>query len=433
MFEKIVQTDFLVTPIKEYKGDVAPNLADDELSVLVNQIESYLNNIANSSELEESNILYWLTHGLSNAIKNKNFSSSCHIASILYKISEKYPHLAIAMLGKTIEAGEFKGQTGVFVWTDRFYSATFNSIFSPTLITINLIFSNLLKYDNKELSLIMAKPIESGFTSGTNALLNIIYALKNAAEYDYNQSTTSLIAELLVKFIVNSPDVLGFAITQEVTKGVFSGVSLVGLIVATLARTSKDNIDAVKTICKMLLIVNERHSQSLMTSLTQITQSGYNKGMSSFHILLTTLVSASYIENNTEMVNIFVGLIHNFFKKSKDKISSALAQPIKTREREGENSIMHLVHALIIAMERNIDTTAITNLLLEVIEHNGNDLAEAFNSKAVSKNNHYLKPALFKLESKLNNEQTTPTQKAELESIIRQLFSASCVGRITKN
>ncbi|KTD62945.1 hypothetical protein Lsan_1605 [Legionella santicrucis] len=423
MIEKMIQEDFLNTPIKEYKGNVAPALSESELSELINQIKSYLD-LANlsESELEQSNTLYWLTHGLSNAMKNKNFSSSYEIASILYNISKQYPHLAITMLGKTIEAGEFKGQTGIFVWMDRFYSATFNSIFSPTLIAINSIFSHLLEQDGSALCSIMVKPIESGFTSGTNALLNLIYALKNASEYDCNQSITNLIAELLAKFITQSPNELGFAMTQEVTKGAFSGTGIMDFIIPTLARCSQDNIDAVKTICKILLIVNERHPQPLMDSLTKINQSGYNQGMHAFHIIFTALVSASYIENNKKMFNLLVDLIHNFFKKSPDTMSSVLTQPIKMGIRKGENGIMHLVQSLIIAMDRNIDTFAITNLLLKIIEHNGNDLVEAFNSDAVSKSAHYLDSPLSKLESKLNNEQTTTIQKTELESIVKKLM-----------
>ncbi|WP_115712356.1 hypothetical protein [Legionella sainthelensi] len=426
MIEKMIQEDFLNTPIKEYKGDVAPDLSESELSELINQIKSYLNLASLSeSQLEQSNTLYWLTYGLSHAMKNKNFSSSYEIASILYQISKQYPHLAIKMLGKTIDAGEFKGQTGVFVWMDRLYSATFNSIFSPTLIAINSIFSHLLEQEGNTLCSIMVKPIESGFTSGTNALLNLIYALKNASEYDCNQSITNLIVELLAKFITQSPNELGFALTQEVTKGAFSGTGFMDFIIPTLARCSQDNIEAVSTMCKILLIINEKHPQPLMDSLTKITQNGYYQGTHAFHIILTALVSASYLENNTKMFNLLVDLIHDFFKKSPETVSSAITQPINIGVRKGENGIMHLVHALIIAMDRNIDTRAITNLLLNIIEHNGNDLEEAFNSNAASKSTFYLDTPLSKLESKLNNHQTTVIQKTELESIVKKFMDVT--------
>ncbi|ARB92147.1 hypothetical protein A6J40_08140 [Legionella longbeachae] len=423
MIEKMIQEDFLNTPIKKYKGDVAPDLSESELAELINRIKSYIElDSLSELELEQSNTFYWLTYGLSHAMKNKNFSISYEIASIFYKISKQYPHLAITMLGKTIDFGEFKGQTGIFVWMDRLYSATFNSIFSPTLVAFNTIFSHLLEQEGNAFSSIMVKPIESGFTSGTNALLNLIYALKNASEYDCNQSITHLIAELLAKFINQSPNEIGFVLTQEITKGTFSGTRYMDFIIPTLARCSQDNIDAVDAICKILLIVNEKHPQPLMDSLTKIAQSGYNQGMHAFHIIFTALVSASYIENNTKMFNLLVDLIHKFFKKSPDSISSALTQPIKTGIRTGENGVMHLVQALTIAMDRNIDTSTITNLLLKIIEHNGNDLAEAFNSKAVSKNTFYLVTALSKLESKLNKEQTTDIQKTELEGIVKKLL-----------
>lgn len=426
MIEKMIQEDFLSTPIKEYKGNVAPDLSESELSELINQIKSYIDLASLSeSELEQSNTLYWLTYGLSHAMKNKNFSSSYEIASILYQISKQHPHLAIRMLGKTIEAGEFKGQTGIFVWMDRLYSATFNSIFSPTLIAINSIFSHLLEQEGNALSSIMVKPIESGFTSGTNALLNLIYALKNASEYDCNQSITNLIAELLAKFITQSPNELGFALTQEVTKGAFSGTGFMDFIIPTLARCSQDNIDAVSTICKILLIINEKHPQLLMDSLIKITPSGYNQGTHPLHIIFTALVSASYIENNTKIFNLLVDLIHNLFKNSPDTMSSALTQPINIGIRKGENGIMHLAHALIIAMDRSIDTSSMTNLLLKIIEHNSNDLEEAFNSNAASKSTFYLDTPLSKLESKLNNKQTTAIQKTELESIVKKLMEVT--------
>lgn len=424
MIEKMIQENFLKTPLNEYKGNVAPNFSENELSTLINQIKSCIDIDAtclSETELAASNTFYWLTHGLANAMRNKHFASSYDIASILYKISKQYPHLVIKMLGETIEVGEFKGQTGVFVWMDRYYSATFDSLFSPTLIAINALFSHLLQQDSKALSAIMIKPIESGFTSGTNALLNLIYALKNAADYDFNHTITSLIAELLAEFITQSPDELGFALTQEVTKGVFSGTGFIDFIVPTLARCSQDNINAVKTICKILLMINENHSQRLMEALTKINQSGYNQGMHAFHVLLTTLVSTSYIEHNTEMFNTLVDLIHAFFKKSPDTISAALTQPIQIGERKNENGIMHLVHALIIAMERNMDTTVMTNLLLEIIEHNDSALAAAFNSNALSKSNHYLNSPLFKLDEKLHNEQTPLAQKTELSRIIETL------------
>lgn len=96
------------------------------------------------------------------------------------------------------------------------------------------------------------------------------------------------------------------------TKGAFSGTGFMDFIIPTLARCAQDNIDAVSTMCKILLIINEKHPQPLMDSLTKITQNGYNQGTHAFHIILTALVSASYIENNTEMFNLLVDLIHDF-------------------------------------------------------------------------------------------------------------------------
>lgn len=416
MIEKKIIEDFLQTPAEE----VSLNFSESEMSILSDNLKH-----ANLSEIEWSNIFYWLTHCLSNAMKNNRFSSSFQMASILSQIGNQYPNLVINILSKTIETGEFKGQTGIFVLTDRFYGATFDSIFTPTLIAMNSFFSNLLEHDSKTFSSLMAKPIESGFTSGTNALLNLIYALKNAAGHDLNQKTTCLIADLLTKLIGHSPDILGFAITQEVSKGVFSGTRPLDLIVDTLTRCSIDNPEATKTISNLLLTVNEKQTQPLSASLTKIKQNGTHI----LYALTTALVSASYIKNNAEIVKNLAELIHEFFKKSRNQISLALTQPIMKGECKDENGIMHLVQALIISMDRNYDTAAITHLLREIIEYGELEFVKAFNSTAPSQSNHYLITSISKLENALNNEKTTPTQKDELDSILMKLFEKSHVNR----
>lgn len=417
MADQKILEDFLTTPLKEYKGAHSPFLSDNELGELIQKMEFFLTSTA-PAEIEQSNLLYWLTHALANAMKNNNFSCSHKIATLLYKMSEKFPQMVISMLGKTIETGDFKGQTGIFVWTDKLYSATFNSIFSPTLIVINSIFSHLLEKDSEALALITAKPIESGFTTGTNALLNLIYALKNAAEYDNNQPTTVLITKLLAKFINCSPDKLGFAIIQDVTKGIFSGINLIDLLVTALAKTSTDNLEATKIISDIFLTVNNIHHRLLIASLTKIYTTGYNKGVHALHLILSTLVSAAYIQNNTEAFIILVNLIRTFFEQDPAKISTVLVQPIENGERYGENGIMHLVHALIIAMEHQIDTESLTNLLLKIISFNGQELFAAFTSDASSKSNHYLVSPLTKLEMKLCNELTSPLHKKEIDALL---------------
>lgn len=422
MREKNIQDDLLRTPINQYKGEVAPDFAnEEELLKVTGAIELFINNVTDPSELEQSNVFYWLTHGLLQAMRHKHLSSAFTITSLFYKLSDSCPNVVISMLKKKIEAGEYKGQTGAVAWTDRFHSSTFDSRYNLTLISMEQIFLKLLRHGNHELCLVLTKPSESGSYKGTNALLNLVYALKNAAGYENNQPTTILIANLLTDFIHSFPAELGFALTQEVEVGSLFGTTAINLIAATIGNAAKDNIEAIKIITDLLITINEKHSLPLMKSLTKITQTGPNKGLNPLHILLTTMVSTSYIPENVAAVNLLAALINQLFIKSPDTICSALTQPIATGGRQSENGIMYLVHASANMMQKNIDSSAINQLLLNLLEHGGDGLTKAFDSVAPSKSRHYLRSPLAKLENILNETGIKAYIKDDLVKIVSTL------------
>lgn len=369
------QKDFV--PMSIYDDKISP-LSRIQLSDLIQKLDSYIDGTA-IENIDKTNTIHWLTYALHRSVKTIDHPNIQHVSQIIYKLAKKDPDAFISILSQTIEEGEFKGQNTVFVWIHELYSATFDTKNYPTIVAINFIFSYLLDNANEELAQALIKNIEEGPERGKNALLIIAQALLQAASESYNQPSTLLIAELLAKCIKQSPKTLGLALMQEFSQGSFKGKSTLYMLVRALKDPSKDNAPVINIICNILSDIIQIHSSNdLAKSLFKVTEVGPYRGLHYLHIILTSLVSAAYIDNNDKVIMQITSVLQRLYEAVPEAMSLALAENITTGEHINENGVMMLVHALIAAFDHKLEATPIVSLLSRLIDTDSNLMAAAF-------------------------------------------------------
>lgn len=422
---------FITTPLSKHSGNLALELTAENIFYLVDQLNLYVDN-ALGSDLEKSNTLYWLTHALHGAVKLFDSKAATLINALFYKMAKKDSNALVSMLSKPFKEGPFKGQNTVYVWMDELYSATYDSRNTPTLIGIDFNFNYLLNHSGEEFCQILTKMIEEGSEEGKNALLVLMRALLNAASHSYNQSNTLLIAELLDNCLKKSPDILSLGLTQEFTKSLFKGKSGIYVLASILKVAVLDNSSVVSLLCQVLMNLNQHHKTQLMGALCKINEVGPYKGMHSLHILLLSLVSASYKENNLEAVHALVNAIQQMWSANKDQVEFALTDTITAGEHLNQNGIMMLVRSLIATEAHHMNASCIINFLLELIKADPHMLGQGFiQQSSNSPIPEYNVSPLRQLIKKINTVDASETQTYHSilnmlvlsQSAVRMMFS----------
>jgi len=339
---------------------------------------------ATSESMLESNILYWINIGLHYAVKNESSIAVEPIAKIIYKIAAKDPSTLIIMLSKINESIYFNGQNSLFVWLDELYTSTFSPKNITAIISINLALTRLLESPNIKLTELLIKNNNSGVGQGENCIILLTQAILQSGSIPHNQSETLLITDLLAKFLLLYPDITVPVLTQEITFGNLKDKTIIYMLARSLENPAKDNPAVVKIICNILNdAIKSKKKADLLKSLFNVIGSGPYKEAHPFYIILKSLLSAAYINKNEQVITDITSFITNLFEVAPEEMGAAISTTI-TKEYEGsKNGIAILVQALMAALDHDIKTAAIDNLLSILINSNSEIISRAFTQKFI--------------------------------------------------
>ncbi|CAM2979794.1 Uncharacterised protein [Legionella steigerwaltii] len=432
----LFQSGFLSIPLDNYQGDKSPVLSKDDLEWLITQLSHFIKNVPNSSDLMQSNFHYWLTYALQCAVNTYDVGAAQQICSLLYQLDNDEDQDRLISIFEQPLGGKFAGQTVAYAWMDNLFSATYDPRNTPAVIAINYIFSHLLEKKGDILSDVVTKNIEEGSEKGKNAILLLARAFANAAAVPGNQNTAELIAELLKAFIKKSPVALSMSLTQEIAYGSFKGKSGVYVLACAIKDAGENNSQLIKLISNILLDVNNILPKDLINALCKAHELGPHKGKNALHIILISLVSAAYINQNSEVVSDLIRIVHQVWKSnSNDQINLALSQTINTGEHANLNGIMMIVRALVAAIDHQLQIAPITDFLIDYIHTDPKELGSSFTHCApVSTVRDYTFSPLMLLINALKNAKSPDLQKklrnvinalADSESAVEMLLSLS--------
>lgn len=417
-------TGFLTIPFDQYPGAKTPKVSSMDLEWLIAQLNDFITETPVGT-IAESNFGYWLTYALQCATNMYDEKAAQQICALLYKLyDDENPEALVSILSQTL-GGAFEGQTVAYAWMDNLFTATFDSRNNSVLVAISYIFNQLLEKTGDELSSIMAKNVEEGSEKGKNAILVLVRALANATTISDNQPTAELIAELLRGFLKKSPGIISAALTEEITYGSFKGKSSIYVLVGVIKNAVIDNPKVVQILSRILIDVSKGCPAGLVDSLCKIHELGPYKGMHALHIILISLVSAAYIDKNSETLSNLIDVLSQIWESNSDgKINSALMQTIHTGEHADLNGIMMIVRALIAAIDHQLAIAPIIEFLNNFIKSDPKDLGSAFTHKAPKSTigNYTLSPLLLLINTWSNNKDSF--LKTKLQNTIYKLASS---------
>ncbi|AWN75201.1 hypothetical protein LEAN103870_11935 [Legionella anisa] len=426
-------TGFLTTPFDQYPGAKAPQLSSEELELLIAHLDHFIKKTP-SGTLTESNLGYWLTYALQRALNLYNEKAAQQICALLYNLyDDENPDLLVSILSQTLD-GVFEGQTVAYAWMDNLFTATFDSKNNSAIVAINYIFSQLLEKTGDKLSSVIAKNIEEGSEKGKNAILVLVRALANATSISDNQPTAELIAELLRSFVRKSPGIISTALTEEIMYSSFKGKSGIYVLIGAIKNAIGDNPKVVQILSRILIDVNKMCSAGLVDSLCKIHEVGPYKGEHTLHVLLTSLVSAAYIDQNSETLSALIDAVHQIWKSNfDDKVNLALTQTIHTGDHVDLNGIMMIVRALTAAIDHQLQIAPIIEFLNNFIKSDPADLGAAFTHQAPKStiSDYTLSPLQLLINALSNNKnsfletrlQNTISKLASSKSAVEMSFS----------
>lgn len=258
--------------------------------------------------------------------------------------------------------------------------------------------------------------------------------MANATSISDNQPTAELIAELLRSFVRKSPGIISTALTEEIMYSSFKGKSGIYVLIGAIKNAIGDNPKVVQILSRILIDVNKMCSAGLVDSLCKIHEVGPYKGEHTLHVLLTSLVSAAYIDQNSETLSALIDAVHQIWKSNfDDKVNLALTQTIHTGDHVDLNGIMMIVRALTAAIDHQLQIAPIIEFLNNFIKSDPADLGAAFTHQAPKStiSDYTLSPLQLLINALSNNKnsfletrlQNTISKLASSKSAVEMSFS----------
>ncbi len=110
---------------------------------------------------------------------------------------------------------------------------------------------------------------------------------------------------------------------QRISTGTFTGKSIIYVFACCLKEAARTNRDVVLLICELFRQISSTHHRELNRELGSFIEAGPYKGLSPLHIILHSLISAAYIDNNTTIVEAITSIIQAICQS--EKLSSIQA------------------------------------------------------------------------------------------------------------
>ncbi|MFJ1269066.1 hypothetical protein ACD661_10895 [Legionella lytica] len=389
--------------IDETEGDVLdaiPNFdllkKQDELSyarlvLLLDKLNTVsINTQLTVQELENKNFFPWLSFALGCVVKlagmdlnsksnsNSNLNSNLQknsislVMSLTQNLLNRDPDVLHAMFSKQITEGSLKGQSFAYFWMNNYYSLVVSTDDDlSTLETLDVMFHELLDVMGPRFGSLLVKNIEEGSDKGRNALLVLLRSAQLSAERMDNKLKTQLIAKLFDQCMQKAPILMGTALSEKSTAGFFLGKSCLYLLSGILLKATlhADSL-SVTIIQKAILQALKSAPEQCTDALYKCYPSGLKPGLSSFHLILLSLVEAAYKDKDSvfvaQLMNLLTELtIHDGIREA---MFSALLETINEGEYKGLNGFVFLCRALIAALAHHIDVSVMMDFILDVIK-----------------------------------------------------------------
>ncbi|OGT47446.1 MAG: hypothetical protein A3E83_01745 [Gammaproteobacteria bacterium RIFCSPHIGHO2_12_FULL_41_20] len=379
LFSAVSFNELMETPIDSIDHDDL-SLSEERLITLVTQLSEYIHSHS-IDDIKRGSAIYWLTYALHYSVSRMQTEVVEQIISIAYALAKKDPDAFCDLLSQPFQGGDFHGQSAFFVWMDELYSSVLDEKSHPNIVSLNFIFSYLLDHVASAVALALAKNHVEGSAAGKSGLLLIILTLLQAASIPYNQAVTQLMAELLLKCMTKAPNIINRALTQEIMQGPFGGKSIIYFLVSVLRELVRDkyNESAVNIVSNILLNVMQKGDRdSLARSLFGIVGEGPYAGCHPLHIVLMSLVSAAYVNNNDIVFKQVIMVLQQLYNIFSNEMLLALTKEITHGKHMGKNGAMMLIRAFIAGLDHKLDVTPLADGLSKLIDANPEALVYAF-------------------------------------------------------
>jgi hypothetical protein len=326
------------------------------------------------------------------AIESKNDALLQQIVSLFYEKAKLKPKKFTSLLINPMTEGMFKGQTSLYAMMNELYSVSIGSGNIQALLSIQFLVNYLLENKDDDFAKALIATSTVVGEEGKSPLLLLVLSLLSSSKMPFNQPSSSDIATFVDKSVDMFPDTVGCALSEPITTGSFQGKNIDYFLSQVLMYSSKDNSDVTM---KILGIFSKqwkmRDDNKLEKAFYTPIELGKYKGMHSLHIILSALISAAYVDNNSEVIEKIGALLLIGFQRNKSAFIEAMTSTITTGENSGVTGLVMLVKAVIAGSNHNLDVNPLLEVLNRLIDCKNPQIDFAMNQKPYG--NSYYKDA----------------------------------------
>jgi len=389
-FTKLSQDRFLPIGLLESylsvisTGMELPVVTEKTVYLLANEIEHFIKSYL-SDDLERSAVLHWLTQGLDFAITRMDSGAAIRIGEVICQLANKDPDLLAQMLGKVIESGSIKGHNTAYFWMRALYLATFGIRNDGAILAINLIFTHLIHHAKEPIQKSLLFRCLEGPREGENGIYLLSLAINKLSLDKLDNPLAEMLTTLLFRLMAQMPESSDRDALIELKGSILlRDKHTLYVLVTTLKEAVKHNPPVVSMICSILSrIITHQPIDILNVAFFKPAVFGESQGLASIHILLTALVSATYIRGNNEVIANLCAIINQLILAAPPQMLLALTHDIIRDRRANTNGISWLVQSLVAATEHELDIAPISQILIKLIDTDSISMAKAFKDSVV--------------------------------------------------
>jgi hypothetical protein len=400
-------------------------LTEQEILFLLTQITSHIEN-ASTNEGISRDVIEWLSILLISALVVEKESLVQRVCNIIYQLAVENQESFLVQMRQSIRIGEYKGQMSLNVLLDALYTTTFQQGMMHGFLAINIMLEYILDSIDYKLIMEMVKPIDTKKNQGGNGLLLMMQALLQAAKTPFNQPQTTTIVQSISKLFYKYPKIIGSTITQIIKTGAYEGKSLIYMFTRVLTHSVKDNIDATIVVADLLIqVIKIQPKKKVYSAFYDTIGNGKYKGLSTSYLILISLVRASYIDDNSEVIQQINRVLTVLEKQGELSYIKAMTYIIDGGEHINESAVMLLVQALIASSEHHLDNSLTLQTLLKLVAFDNLEISNALTHKTLQ-NKKYNDDSPLSLLLKRANQQEKRHDSVELvvATIARSKYKA---------
>lgn len=318
-----------------------------------------------------------LYNALKLALRAEKKDQVTSVCARVLKLLNSEPERFIEEFGEPIEEGVVQGKNGAYVWLDQLYSAVLVAQDDAPVTDILIVLLAIFKKVPEQFCRFLVSPVTENNAEISNGLLVLTQILSHVSQFSYKYPSRYLIADFWRECVTRSPETIGNGLYREMAEGSFKGKSPLYMVVGSIKNAAVDDPALVGLIGGVLIGLNDIHPESLIDTLGHLSESGPNKGKSSLHTVLTTLISSAYLSDKPEIADNLVNLLQALWNRNTEKAGILFTKPIEAGDAIGQNGVLMLVRALTTMFDNHMDPALLITLLDKIISVSPEGLAQA--------------------------------------------------------